>query len=114
MTRPSLVTAGVLSGVTGTATSIGGPPLALVYQHRAPSQIRATLGLYFLLGALFSIIGLGVTGNLNERDAYVALGLLPFLLLGFAVSLVVRRHVPAGQVRTLMLVVCATSDRNDR
>ncbi|HLR85541.1 MAG TPA: sulfite exporter TauE/SafE family protein [Nocardioidaceae bacterium] len=107
--RTNLVSAGILSGVTGTATSIGGPPIALVYQHRDPQQVRATLGLYFLLGAVFSIVGLGVTGNLNERDARLALALLPLLLLGFATALIVRRFVPAKQVRIAMLAVCAAS-----
>ena len=36
-TPPSLVTAGVASGSFGTATSIGGPPLAVLYQHHPPS-----------------------------------------------------------------------------
>lgn len=107
--RPSLVTAGFISGVTGTATSIGGPPLALVYQHRDPAQVRGTLAAYFFLGAIYSLVGLGVSGNLNERDARLALALLPFLLLGFATSLFVRGHLPAKQVRTAMLAVCATS-----
>lgn len=107
--RTSLVSAGLLSGITGTATSIGGPPIALLYQHRDPQQVRATLGLYFLLGAVFSLVGLGVTGNLHERDARLALALLPLLLLGFASALLVRKYVPAKQVRTAMLVVCAAS-----
>ena len=109
ITRPSLVTAGVISGITGTATSIGGPPLALLYQHRDPPQVRATLGAYFLLGALFSIVGLGISGNLHERDAYVALGLVPILLLGYGTALLVRRYVPTAQVRIAMLAVCAAS-----
>ena len=107
--RTSLVGAGLLSGITGTATSIGGPPIALVYQHRDPQQVRATLGVYFLLGAVFSIVGLGVTGNLHERDARLALALLPLLLLGFATALVVRTYVPAKQVRMAMLLACAAS-----
>jgi len=38
--RTTLLSAGFVSGATGTATSIGGPPLALLYQHRDPRQVR--------------------------------------------------------------------------
>lgn len=42
--RPGpLVGAGVVSRVTGTATSIGGSPLALMYQHESGPRVRATL-----------------------------------------------------------------------
>ncbi|UPK76998.1 TSUP family transporter [Nocardioidaceae bacterium SCSIO 66511] len=109
VTRKSLISAGFVSGGTGTATSIGGPPLALVYQHRDPGEVRATLGVYMWLGTGFSIIGLDVSGALAERDAHVALVLVPFVLVGFFAALFVRRYVPARQVRIAMLAVCATS-----
>src|SRR4051812_49148204 len=51
----TLVTAGLVSGVTGTATGIGGPPMGLVYQHAQGPQIRATLALYFFLSAAQSL-----------------------------------------------------------
>ncbi len=49
-TRRVLLGAGVISGVTGTVAAIGGPPIALVYQHASGPRIRATLALYFALG----------------------------------------------------------------
>jgi uncharacterized protein len=53
-TPTTLLGAGFISGITGTVSSIGGPPLALVYQHHATDTLRATLGVYFVLGAAFS------------------------------------------------------------
>src|SRR5215469_13937656 len=38
--RATLLTAGVISGVTGTATSIGGPPVALLYQSESGPRVR--------------------------------------------------------------------------
>ena len=38
-----LLGAGLLSGVFGTIASIGGPPLALVYQHEPGPRLRGTL-----------------------------------------------------------------------
>ncbi|MCW2775652.1 MAG: Sulfite exporter TauE/SafE, partial [Nocardioides sp.] len=62
--RTSLSAAGFIGGVTGTATSIGGPPFALLYQHRQPTQIRTTMAVYFLIGAAVSMVGLTISGDL--------------------------------------------------
>ena len=40
----------VARAITGTATSIGGPPMAILYQHQPPKTIRTTLAVYFLAG----------------------------------------------------------------
>lgn len=109
MRRDVLVGAGVVSGVTGTATSIGGPPLALVYQHETGARLRATLATYFLGGALLSLGGLALVGDLTVRDGLWALALVPFLVVGFVLSDLVRRHVDAGRTRHAVLVVCAAS-----
>ena len=75
--RATLVTAGFTSGITGTATSIGGPPLAILLQHRTPRQIRTTLAVYFLLGAALSLCGLLVSGHLDLGVVLLALLLTP-------------------------------------
>jgi uncharacterized protein len=109
MRRRVLVGAGVVSGVTGTATSIGGPPLALVYQHETGARLRATLATYFLGGALLSLGGLALVGELAATDGLWALALGPFLIVGFLLSDLVRRHIDAGRTRHAVLVVCAAS-----
>lgn len=55
-TRGSAVVAGGVSGVTGTAAAIGGPFMAMVLQHEAPTRLRSTLAVFFTAG---SILGLG-------------------------------------------------------
>lgn len=108
--RPSvLVGAGLVSGVTGTATSIGGPPLALIYQHESGTRLRATMGAYFLGGGILSLAGLGLGGELRDSQAMTALALAPFMLLGFALGGPVRRHVDAGRTRPAVLVLCVLS-----
>lgn len=109
ISRPSLSVAGFVSGITGTATSIGGPPLALLYQRRAGPELRATMGVYFVFGATVSLAGLGLSGDLHLRDFWIALALAPMLVCGFVLSRVLRAKVPAAQVRTAMLTVCAAS-----
>jgi uncharacterized membrane protein YfcA len=107
--RSTLMVAGFVSGVTGTATSIGGPPLALLYQHRSARQVRSTLGVYFIAGAAISLAGLGLAGELVRRDLLLALLLVPALVAGFAISGPLRRHVDAGHTRKAVLGVCAAS-----
>lgn len=109
MRRDVMVGVGVVSGVTGTATSIGGPPLALVYQHETGPKLRATLASYFLIGAALSLAGLAVVGQLRGVDTVWAAALAPFLVVGFVLSGAVRRHVDAGRTRAAVLIVCAAS-----
>ena len=59
-TRLNVLIAGTLSGIAGTVSSIGGPPMAILLQHRSPQQIRSTLGVYFVAGAAMSLVGLGL------------------------------------------------------
>jgi hypothetical protein len=108
--RPAVLAgAGVVSGVTGTATSIGGPPLALVYQHVTGARLRATMAGYFVAGGVLSLGGLALGGQLDSGQAVTALALAPFLVAGFALAGPVRRHVDAGRTRAAVLVVCAVS-----
>ena len=39
----AFLAAGLITGITETATGIGGPPLALTLQHRPVSEMRATI-----------------------------------------------------------------------
>ena len=109
VTRTMLVAAGFVSGVAGTATSVGGPPLAVLYQHRPPEQIRCTLAVYFLAGAVLSLAGLGAAGALEVRAGLLALLLLPCLVVGFGLSRLVADRLRARHVRPAVLAVCATS-----
>lgn len=107
--RWTLSTAGFVSGITGTTTSIGGPPIAILYQHRPPRQIRSTLALYFLIGAALSLSGLGLAGRLELSVLVLALALVPALVAGFLLSRLLVHRVPARHIRSGVLVVCALS-----
>ena len=53
--RPvSLLAGGALSGIMGTIAAIGGPPMALLYQHAPGARVRGTLSSFFLIGTIFS------------------------------------------------------------
>ena len=108
-TPRALITAGVISGVGGTATSVGGPPVALLYQRSSGATLRATMGMYFLIGNISSLLALTVAGEVAGRDVTRAGLLLPFLLAGFLLSGPLRRHVDGERLRAAVLVVSATS-----
>jgi uncharacterized protein len=106
--RPrALAAAGVVSGAFGTAASIGGPPIALLYQHSGGPTVRATLGGYFVLGSVVSVVGLGAAGQVGVTDVRVAALLLPFLVVGFVLSGPARRWLDKRWLRPAMLAVCA-------
>ncbi len=108
--RPlSLALAGLLSGAAGTATSIGGPPVALLYQHRPPTQIRSTLAVLFTVGAAMSLVGLWAGGTLEVRVLALALVLTPCLALGAWLGGRLHGVVPDRTIRYAVLALCAAS-----
>ncbi|WP_447576960.1 sulfite exporter TauE/SafE family protein [Achromobacter kerstersii] len=99
--------AGVASGIMGTMTSVGAPPIAIVLQHTAPPQLRATLGVVLFLGSIFSLAMLALADRYTGYHAGLALSLAPFLLAGFAVSNRLRTLLPPHAVRSVLLAACA-------
>ncbi|QBI54711.1 sulfite exporter TauE/SafE family protein [Streptomonospora litoralis] len=107
--RGSLLTAGLLSGFTGTATSIGGPPIALLYQHEEAARIRGTLAAYFLVGVVMSLGLLAAGGELQSTEIVHGLWLLPFVAAGFLAGRPLCRLVDAGRIRVVLLAVVTVS-----
>lgn len=85
--RNNLLVAGFFSGVMGTTTSVGGPPMALVYQNSDPDTVRAQLGFYFLIGTGLSIMLLVVSGNYSAYQLGLVIPLVPAAILGFLMSI---------------------------
>ncbi|MFB9903926.1 sulfite exporter TauE/SafE family protein [Allokutzneria oryzae] len=108
-TRPGLVVAGVASGAFGTASSIGGPPIALLYQHSSGPTVRATLGAYFLLASVSSVVTLWIAGQVRVEHLGAAAVLLPFMLAGFAVSGPLRKFLGGSRLRYAVLAVAGVS-----
>jgi uncharacterized protein len=108
-TRSTLAVAGLVGGVSGTATAIGGPPVALVYQHAPGPIVRATLAAFFLFGGLLSLTSLAVAGELGARQLGVGVTLIPFVLTGFLLSAPLRNHLDQGRTRTAVLAVASLS-----
>jgi len=99
--------AGFTSNVFGTASSVGGPPVALLLQHRDGPTARATLGGFFSVSALLSLVGYLATGVLGADQALLALGLAPFMVAGLWASRHLHPLVDAGWLRPAVLALSA-------
>ncbi|GAB3289971.1 TSUP family transporter [Parasphingorhabdus pacifica] len=105
----SLLVAGFAGGVMGTSSSIGGPPVALLYQHEDGPTVRATLAAYMSVGSLLSLSALGVGGQIGSTQLWASAVLLPFMAAGFAVSGPLRRFLDAGWTRPCVLALAGGS-----
>lgn len=74
---------GLLSGLMATITSVGAPPLAIVYQGRAPKLARPTLAATFSMGTVFALAGLIASGWADWLDLWYAILLSPAAVAGF-------------------------------
>ncbi|WP_425586802.1 sulfite exporter TauE/SafE family protein [Streptomyces rameus] len=107
--RGAYVGAGVVTGLTETATGVGGPPLALVYQHRPPAELRATVAVCFLVGEVASLALLFATGRGRAADMGWAVLLLPALAAGAWLSRLVHERVDARRMRAFVLAFALVS-----
>jgi uncharacterized membrane protein YfcA len=107
--RWTLVAAGVVSGTTGTATSIGGPPVALLYQSEHGARVRATLSLFLCVGNSLAVAALALAGRLPVRDVEAGLIFLACAAAGLAAAARFRRFLDAGRIRAAVLVTAAAS-----
>jgi uncharacterized membrane protein YfcA len=72
----------VISGIMGTITSVGAPPLALIYQGRPAHAARATLAAFFAIGCAMSLVALFLTGWASFRDMWLAILMAPAMITG--------------------------------
>lgn len=105
----NLVIAGFFSGLMGTTTSVGGPPIALVYQNSNLSTLRAELGLFFLIGTLVSLIMLCASGNINYAQVQLTLPLIPALFVGFGLSFYLDKYLGQRYLKPLIALISITS-----
>jgi uncharacterized protein len=107
--RWTLVGAGVISGTTGTATSIGGPPVALLYQRETGPRVRATLSVFFSVGNFVAVLALAASGHLPLRDVEAGLLFLACAVAGFLVAARLRQFLDAGRIRAAVLIIATAS-----
>lgn len=108
-TPATLVGAGGLSGVMGTISAVGGPPVAMLYQDERGENVRGTLSTIFAVGALMSMVILALVGEFGPHEIWVSLLLVPAIVAGFVASRWTTRWLDRGFVRPAILGLCAAS-----
>ncbi len=107
--RRSCVVAGAASGVMNTTAGIGGPPVALLYQHEEGPVVRSTLAAVFFVGTVMSIAVLARNGALPWWHVRLGLVLAPAAVVGAIVSRPLKPVLDAGWLRPAVLAFAATS-----
>ena len=105
--RRNLVLAGATSGVLGTATSIGGPPMALVWQRSTGAELRGTMSGFFLIGSMLSIGMLSLTGSIDGDTWRWFAFLVPVTVVGYALSRWANRLLNQQRQRWTAIAVSA-------
>ncbi len=99
----------IVSGFMSTISSIGGPPLALVYQNAKGPELRANLSVLFTLGCSVSLIALSLVGRFGVKDLVYSAILCLGILLGVLSSGPVKRIVDKSTARPYLLGLCFIS-----
>lgn len=103
LNRIGLAAVGLITGVFETSTGVGGPPLALAYQHKKGAVLRSTVALCFLVGELISMVVLAIGGKVDAHTLVVSAQMLPFLALGSYASKFVHHRLDGALLRYIVL-----------
>lgn len=97
--RSSVVLAGMASGLMGTATSIGGPPMAMVWQRLGGAELRATMSAFFLAGSLMSLAALTAAGAVGAHALRGTALLTPAAAAGVLLARPLTRRLNVRRTR---------------
>ncbi len=101
--------AGLLSGATSVVSSIGGPPIALLYKGARGPTIRATLSVIFFVGLLVTVLGRALAGEITGLEVALGLVTTPLVLLGVWLSRFTARRVEGRPLQVMILGFSALS-----
>lgn len=102
----NLLNLSIVSGLMGSMTAVGAPPMALIYHDRDPSVIRPTLNAFFFAGSVLGLASLGSTGWISVKDFIAAIIFIPAMLVGILVSEPFKR-LPSQLMSKLLLSLSA-------
>ena len=107
-TRTVVAVAGALSGLMGTTTSIGGPPMAMVWQRFAGPRLRSTMGAFFLVGSILSLATLTFFGSVDTHNLRYALFLAPAAAVGVLLARPIGKHLDVHRTRITAMALALT------
>lgn len=104
LSNPNLILVGIMSGFMGTTTSIGGPPMGLLYQYKSGPRIRGTLSGIFMIGTVLAIISLIIINKFGVIELQATFVLLPGIIIGYFLSFYTKRILDKGFIRPAVLI----------
>ena len=99
----------IASGFMSTISSIGGPPVALVYQNTSGSELRGNLAMLFAMGCVVSLTALTIIGRFGLQDLYYSLFLIIGVIVGVLCSGPFKRLIDKQSARPWLLGLCSLS-----
>jgi uncharacterized protein len=105
----SSFSAGAASGFMGTVSGIGGPPMALLYQNETADRARGTMGAFFTLGCIISLLGHLFAGTLHQDHFVDALAILPATFVGTYLARYIAPHVGGPGFKKIVLATCTAA-----
>ena len=109
ITNSNLIIVGTISGFMGTTTSIGGPPMGLLYQNKTGPRIRGTLSGIFMIGTIIALISLVIINKFGLAELIVALILLPGIFIGYYLSKFSKSILDKGYIRPSIFIISAAT-----
>lgn len=103
VTRSSQVVAGALSGIMGTTTSVGGAPMAILWQRSDGPRLRGTMAAFFLVGSSLSLAALFLWGAVPPHALTAAAWMAPFAVAGVVLSRLANRFLDRRRTRAVAL-----------
>jgi uncharacterized membrane protein YfcA len=108
-TRRNVILASIVSGFMSTVSSVGGPPMALLYQNEEGPRIRATISAIFTIGGLIALAGLWWAGRFGKTELLLGLLLMPGVLIGFTISRYTTGRIDREHMKPAILGISALS-----
>lgn len=109
LTRATAMLSGALSGAMGTASGIGAPLLALLYQKETGPRVRATLAVLYSGASMLILLILFSFEQFSMSQALTGFQLMPGFLLGYWVANHFTPHIDRGGTRIAVLGVSAAA-----
>ncbi|WP_305415977.1 sulfite exporter TauE/SafE family protein [Photobacterium leiognathi] len=101
-----MVIAGFFSGLFGTSSAIGGPPMAILLQHQEANQLRGNLSAFFVFSSIISLTAQVPAGFLSVKELWLTLPLIPSAWLGYWLALKTTQILPKEKIRYGALILC--------
>jgi len=97
---------GAVSGASGAATSMGGPPVVLYLLGRETvSRFRATLLAYFFPSSIITLLAFVAVGRITDDVLVVGAASAPAIIAGVYAGAWLRHVIDAGVFRRLVVAL---------